>query len=322
MNALYHVCGLSKQSFHQYHNRLLEKIQEESYLKDMIAKIRWDHPTMCCRDMYFKICPVTMGRDAFEDFCREEGFMIVHAKSFRRTTDSSGVIRFENLTVNLILTTADQLWVSDITFFEVIDRFYFLTFITDAFTKRILGHSVSNRLFAEVTSLAALKMAIKTRGKEKFFDLIFHSDGGGQYYDKGFLKLTSDYAIRNSMCKYAWENPYAERVNGIIKNNYLKHRKIDTFEDLKKEVDRAVKLYNHEKPHKSLNRLTPVDFENRILAFGKQSEGDKSATEHESQKPGGNQPSGLMGNNPQALISLQNMKEIIVKHCQKAVNVI
>ncbi len=308
MNTLYTVCGISKQSFHKYHNRLLVKLQEEAYLRVMIEQIRQDHPTMGCRDMYYKICPETIGRDAFEDFCRQEGYMLASSKSYRRTTDSSGVIRFDNLTANLELTSADQLWVSDITYFELIDRFYYLTFITDAFTKRILGFSVSDRLLTEVTSLTALKMAIKTRGKEKLTGLIFHSDGGGQYYDKNFLNLTCHYEIQNSMCKYAWENPYAERINGIIKNNYLKHRQINTYEELKKQVDRAVKLYNNDKPHKSLNRLTPVEFENSILALGKQSDGEKSATEDENQKPEGIQPFGLMGNNPRVQISLQNMK--------------
>ena len=67
------------------------------------------------------------------------------------------------------------------------------------------------------------------------------------------------------MCKYAWENPFAERINGVIKNNCLKHRDISTYEQLEKEVDRSVKLYNHDKPHQSLNRQTPVDFENGIF---------------------------------------------------------
>ncbi len=312
MNTLYKVCGISKQSFHQYHNRMLKRMEEEAYFRDMIAKIRKDHPTMGCRDMYFKIRPVTMGRDAFEEFCRQEGYMITYPKRFRRTTDSTGVTRFDNLTVNLVLTAADQLWVSDITFYEVDGRFYFLTFIMDVFTKRILGYNVSRRLDTEATSLAALKMAMKTRGKKKFDNLIFHSDGGGQYYDKNFLKLTGSLGIQNSMCKYPWENPYAERINGIIKNNYLKHRGIKTYEDLKKEVDRAVRLYNNDKPHKSLKRLTPVAFESCILALGKQSDGEKSATEKEAQTPGGIQPSGLMGNNPRALISLQKMKENVV----------
>src|SRR5690606_17922988 len=91
------------------------------------------------------------------------------------------------------------------------------------------------------------------------------SDGGGQYYDKEFLALTAHEGLRNSMCEYPWENGKSERVNGIIKNNYLKHRNIKSYLDLIREVDRSVKLYNEKKPHKSLNRVSPLTFENSIL---------------------------------------------------------
>lgn len=272
---------ISKQSFHQYHNRLLVKLQEEAYLIKMIEEIRQDHPTMGCRDIYFKIAPDSVGRDAFEELCRQQGFMIKREKSFIRTTDSFGVKRFENLTKNLELTTADQLWVSDITYFEVGNRFYYLTFVMDAFTRRMLGYSVSKRLLTEDTTLVALKMAIKIRKKDNLKGLIFHSDGGGQYYDKNFLSLTGKYLIDNSMCKYAWENPFAERVNGVIKNNYLKHWGIETFSQLVQNVDRATILYNYEKPHKSLNRQTPIQFENSIFENGKQSSGSNIAPEYE-----------------------------------------
>ena len=321
MNKLFGAMGISKQSFHQYHNRLLLSLQEEAYVVKLINEIRRDHPTMGCRDMYFKIAPSSLGRDAFEELCRQQGFMVKRTRSFRPTTDSRGVIRFDNLTNELKLTTADQLWVSDITYFEVDNRFYYLTFVMDAFTRRILGYSASSRLFTEETTLAALKMALKTRNKDKHQGLIFHSDGGGQYYDKAFLELTKKFEINNSMCKYAWENPFAERINGVIKNNYLKHWEIKTFQQLEKSVDRAIKLYNQDKPHKSLNKLTPVDFEKSIFETGKQSGGEKSATEKENRMPGGSQPSGLKGNNPLVQISLWNKKKSNVEHCQKTVNV-
>lgn len=314
--------GTSKQCFHQYYNRLLASLQQEAYLTKLIQEIRQDHPTMGCRDMYFKIAPSNFGRDAFEEFCRQNGFMSKQVKNQRRTTDSCGVKRFENLTENLKLTGADQLWVSDITYFEADNRFYYLTFVKDAFTKRLIGHSTSMRLYTEDTTLVALKMAIKTRQKDNLMGLIFHSDGGGQYYDKAFLELTQRYKIKNSMCKYAWENPFAERINGTIKNNYLKHWNIKTFPELVKSVDRAVKLYNRDKPHKSLHRLTPIEFEMSIFGTGKQSDGEKSATEKENLMPGGVQPSGLKGNNPQAQISLRNKNKNNDNNCCKAVNVI
>lgn len=322
MNKLFITMGVSKQSFHQYHNTILIRQEEEAYLTDLIKEVRKDHPTMGCRDMYFKIVPGSLGRDAFEEFCRQNGFMSRIVRNFRRTTDSSGVKRYENLTKNLVLTGADQLWVSDITYYELGGRFYYLTFIIDAYTRRILGQSVSKRLFTEDTTIVALTMAIKIRKKDKLTGLIFHSDGGGQYYANVFLKLTERYDIENSMCKYAWENPYAERNNGVIKNNYLKHWEIRTFAELIQSVDRAVKLFNNDKPHKSLKRLTPMEFERRIFEAGKQSEGDETATEEETQMPGGVQPAGLKGNNPQAQRSPLNEKQNNVEHCRKTVNVI
>lgn len=322
MNALFRATGISKQSFHQYHNRLLLRLQEEAYLCKVVELIREDHPTMGCRDMYYKIRPNSMGRDCFEEFCRVNNYMLTPKKSYKRTTDSRGVIRFDNLTEDLHLTGADQLWVSDITYFEVQGEFNYLTFVMDAYTRRILGYSASKRLVTEDTTLKALTMAIKQRGKSSLKGLIFHSDGGGQYYDKAFLALTNKYSITNSMCKYAWENPYAERINGVIKNNYLIHRLIDCYSTLVKEVDRSCKLYNHEKPHISLGRLTPVEFENTIFESGKQSEREQPALVNKIQRPKGNQPSGMKGDNHQTKKSLQNRKPNEVEPYLKTVNAI
>lgn len=266
MNKLFKAVGISKQSFHQYHDRALLRMQEEENLKILIHQIRRDHPTMGCRDMYFKIRPQTLGRDSFEEFCREEGFMLQMTKRFKGTTDSRGVTRFDNLAKDLQLTGINQLWVSDITYFDLKGVFYFLTFTMDVYSRKIIGHVASKGMTTEETTLKALKKAITLRSKQDLTGLIFHSDGGGQYYDKEFLKLTAAYGIKNSMCIYSWENPYAERINGVIKNNYLVHRSIENYEELKKEVDRAVNLYNKDKPHKSLHRLTPDEFEKNYFS--------------------------------------------------------
>ena len=120
--------------------------------------------------------------------------------------------------------------------------------------------------------------------------LIFHSDGGGQYYDKGFLKLTGQHKLVNSMCEFAWENGKAERINGVIKNNYLKHRKISTYAELVIEVDRCVFLYNQDKPHIKLQRKSPIEFEKYYLCNGQKTEGEKSATENNSLPRGCSSP--------------------------------
>jgi putative transposase len=254
-------------------NRRMKTQEEHSYLIDIIYQIRRDHPTMSCRAMYFKINPKTLGRDKFESLCGEWGFISTRPINYHRTTNSNGVIRFENLLVNVNLTGMNQAFVSDITYYEVQGKFFYLTFILDAYTRCIIGHSVSDRLTTEKTTLPALKMAIKRR-KNIPAGIIFHSDGGGQYYDKAFLALTSLYKFKNSMCEHAYENGKAERINGIIKNNYLKYMVINNLYELTKSVDRVVELYNNSRPHKALKYQTPQLIEmEQLNLFSKQSRG-------------------------------------------------
>ncbi len=292
MNTLYRSLGISKQAFHQKMHRHNHHQEESLQLLLIIYQLREDHPTMGCRDMYYKLQPRQMGRDAFEQFCKEEQLGIERKKNYRRTTDSTGVIRFDNLIKNLVLHTINQVWQSDITYYELNNRFYYLTFILDAYSRRIVGHATSQRLTTECTTLPALQQAIHTRKNMDLSGLIFHSDGGGQYYDQEFLHLTVRHNILNSMCQYPWENGKAERVNGIIKSNYLQHRKIHTLEQLQKEVDRSVQLYNEDKPHIALQRKTPVKFETDYICNRQKADGEKSATEYKLHPKGNNSPSG------------------------------
>jgi len=267
---LYRAINISKQAVHKMLN-LKQKQQDESeQLKRFIDDIREDHPTMGLRDLYFKIMPDFMGRDKFEEFCKKSGYMIKNKSRYCKTTDSSGVKRFPNYIMDLKIERLNQVWQSDITYYEVGGKFYYITFIIDSYSRRILGYSVSKRLLTEHTTLPALKMALKTRQDVDLRGLIFHSDGGGQYYAHDFLEITKKKEIINSMCKNAYENGKAERLNGIIKNNYLRHRYINSLEKLLIEVDRAVLLYNHEKPHIELTRKSPIQFENNLLSLNRQ----------------------------------------------------
>jgi len=309
MNKLYKTVGISKQSFHQMMDRELRMRSEKKQLLMLIYQIREDHPTMGIRDMYYKLHPETMGRDVFESFCREESLTVERVRNWRRTTDSTGVIRFDNLLTEINLTAINQAWQSDITYFEINGRFYYITFIEDSFSRRILGYSVSRRLTTSQTTLPALKKAIRLRVKEavSIVGVIFHSDGGGQYYARDFLKLTRKEGIVNSMCEYPWENGKVERLNGVIKNNYLIHRQIDSFEKLQKEVDRTVLLYNKEKPHIELQRKTPNQFEKDYLWNGQQSDGDKSTTEFTTQNPEDFSALRAEDNNPSGLNITQEL---------------
>ena len=244
--------------------------EEVGYLKQIVWDIRQDHPTLSSRAMYHMIMPESIGRDKFEGLCREWGYNSERIINHQKTTNSNGVIRFENHLAGLVLTDVNQAFSSDITYFDVGGRFYYITFIMDCFSRMILGHSVSKRLTTEQTTIPALQMAIKTRGRILPPGMIFHSDGGGQYYAKEFVSITTKYKLVNSMCEYPWENGKAERINGTIKNNYLKYLDIKTFEELVESVDHTVSLYNKERPHKSLNYLTPLAFEKKKLLLAQQ----------------------------------------------------
>jgi transposase InsO family protein len=239
--------------------------EEIGYLKLIIQEVRKDHPTLSFRAMYYKIQSQNIGRDRFELLCKDLGFTVSRKHNKHRTTNSTGVIRFDNLLENLVLDRINQAWSSDITYFEISGVFYYITFILDCYSRLIIGHSVSKRLLTEQTTLPALQMALKMRKNNIPDGLIFHSDGGGQYYDKEFIKLTQKYQMQNSMCEMAYDNGKAERLNGVIKNNYLAYYTIKSFDELVENVDRAVSLYNNDRPHKSIKYKTPIAFEKSLL---------------------------------------------------------
>lgn len=237
---------------------------KQEYLRQLewiVPQIRKDHPGMSLRDLYQIIQPEKLGRDQFEAHFQALGYGVARKRRKFRTTDSTGVKRFENLMMDVRLTAVNQVWVSDITYYRIDDRFYYLTFIMDLYSRRIVGYSVSLTLRMVKTSLKALERAIQLRKGESLNGLIFHSDGGGQYYSDVFLKRTKEVGIQHSMGKTAIENPHAERLNGIIKNNYLRHYNPQTYKQLKTMTAKAIKMYNEQKPHQALKKLSPVQFE-------------------------------------------------------------
>lgn len=263
MNALYRAMGVSKQSFHQRLEREMSHLEEEAYLLVLIKQIREDHPCMSSRQMYRLISPVHLGRDKFEVFCFANGFKISVKRAYHRTTNSLGVTRFENLLVRFELTGVNQVWVSDITYYRIGDKFYYLTFILDLYSRFIVGHSTSENLLTNYTTIPALKMALKDRKPHQ--ELIMHSDGGGQYYCKDWLRLTEANKLKNSMCESVYENAHAERINGTIKNDYLIHYGPQDYSQLIGMTTKAVMKYNLERPHQSLGNLSPHEFEKSSL---------------------------------------------------------
>lgn len=264
MSRVYDYINSSRQAFHQKLDRHLRRLEYEAYLRPILQDLRVEHPGVAARQLYWILQPEQIGRDRFETLCFQLGLKLEKKKAFKRTTDSSGVVRFVNLVTGRELTGINQVWVSDITYYQIGNDFYYLTFIMDLYSRKIVGYSVSQRLITEVTTLPALQMALKARQPQP--GLIFHSDGGGQYYSKAFVELTAQNGIHNSMCDSVFENPNAERINGTIKNQYIKGYNPTSYSQLIKSTERAIRNYNYVRPHSMLGNTAPGIYEQYLLA--------------------------------------------------------
>jgi putative transposase len=261
LNRFFLCTGTTKQAFHQNLSRYCTHKEALAQLELIVWQARRDHPGMGLRDLYYMIRPQHLGRDRFERHFKALGYGIGVKRSYRRTTDSRGVIRFDNLIADLKLEGINQVWVSDITYYRIGDVFYYLTFVMDIYSRRIVGYSVSETLRTIHTTIPALQMGLKTRDSSVIEGLIIHSDGGGQYYSTEFKELTKKAKMRNSMGETVFENPHAERINGIIKNNYIKSYAPTAFAQLKAMTKKAVEKYNLEKTHSALGRISPIQYE-------------------------------------------------------------
>jgi len=294
MTGFYEIADISRQALHKHLNRKLIRMAQEDSIISMARELRKEHPMMGCRKMFYALMPQTWGRDRFELLLLSKGFRVKYAPNYIRTTESQRKYVFPNLTMGMELTNVNQLWATDITYYSVGETFYYLTFIEDVYSRRILGYFASNSLRAEA-NIRALKMAFLVRKQYVFPKLIHHSDRGSQFIDEDYLELIKKGKITLSMCIEAWENPFAERINGIIKNEYLKYQSIKNLNELKQQLKCAVDSYNYRRPHWSLpNKLSPVNFENYLLTLDTQQRPTvKLYTEEKAKVEGASSPINL-----------------------------
>lgn len=275
---MYKFSGISRQSFFENEARQKKDNAKVSVLIEHIKTVRGEQPCLGARKIYHKMLNDSklladienIGRDKFEMILLNNGFRIRKIKAYLKTTVRGPYI-FKNLIANFVPDAPDQVWVSDLTYYIVVQqgqvRHYYLTLIMDKFTRRCLGYAVSDNMITESTTLPALEMALKNRSvakDQKLPKLIFHSDGGGQFSDKAFLSRLSEHDIQSSMGKQAYENPNAERLNGIIKNEYLLPWGVNSFSELEVKTPKAVYLYNAQRPHFALRYFTPAAFEKSL----------------------------------------------------------
>lgn len=230
-------------------------------LIDQVEKRREEHPGEGLEKLYGHLQPEGIGRDKFCQVFQQLGYGIRRQPNRMRTTIAAHKV-FENLIEGLVVTGPHQVWQTDITYIRLADRFYYLTFIMDVYTRQIVGYAVSDNLRAEA-NLKALRMALSQVSSSQLDRLVHHSDRGSQYTDGAYLALLRSYGITISMGKKAADNAYAERVNGIIKNEYLIPRGLISFKQLTYWCRQAVSDYNTQRHHRGLGRISPREYERR-----------------------------------------------------------
>jgi putative transposase len=257
---------MSRQAYYQAIKADMEAKDDHQRYLLLIVGLREIHPGMGLREIYRVAQPERIGRDAFMHLGLANGYQLQCRANPTRTTYSTKSHRYSNLLGGKWFTDVNQLWSSDITYFQVHGVTYYIVFILDVYSRRIVGWNAETNMRTE-SLMCALKLALATRGVKNYQNaLIHHSDKGTQYASNLYTEALEAHGIQISMCNEVYENTHIERVNGTIKNQYLEHWKgdITDLKSLKKHLDKAVNTYNNLRSHASLNRLTPVQFEKHI----------------------------------------------------------
>ena len=265
--SLEQLCALFGKTRQAYYRRLsynYHEYAEDCIILDLVYEYRKDMGRLGGRKLWALINQrlpeqFSVGRDRLFDILDRENLK-VHQKKRRytKTTYSSRwMYQWPNLIRDLIPTASNQVWVSDITYVDTASGFVYLHLVTDAYSKKILGWCLSPTLHADYT-LRALQMAMRNVGCN-LNGLIHHSDRGCQYCCERYVKLLQDNGILISMteCGNPKENAIAERVNGILKMEWLNYENFTGIVDARIRIAQIIDIYNTRRPHLSLNYSTP-----------------------------------------------------------------
>lgn len=267
--------GISRQAYYKRQNKLKKLESEREVILDLIKPIRKRMSRVGTIKLYDMIKNdmaknnVNMGRDKLFTFLRQEKMLVKKKKNYTKTTDSFHRFRkHKNLIKDIEVNAPEQVWVSDITYIKTELGHTYLSLITDYYSKKIVGYHLADNLKTE-SSLIALKMAIKSR---QYPDrkLIHHSDRGFQYCSDDYIAMLTDNNIQPSMTEVydPYENAIAERVNGILKDEFDIGEGFVNLQQASKEIKYAIETYNTFRPHFSCQKLTPQqahDFGNYTL---------------------------------------------------------
>lgn len=267
MKSLCGLFGYSRQSY--YNHREPNAFAEdaiEPLLVEKAREYRALNPGLGCAKLYiilkdmFEQTGCMPGRDAFIELLRRHGLMVqIKRRRHYKTTDSSHHYhKYDNLIKDVVPSRPNEIWVSDITYVETKEGVCYLSLITDAYSRKIVGWDVGPTLEATYP-IRALKMALSTIDDATAATLIHHSDRGCQYCSNAYVQELKSRSISISMTQSGdpLENAIAERANGILKTEWLYRMEIPTREQCKTELKRIICFYNTERPHRSIGMQTP-----------------------------------------------------------------
>lgn len=259
------MLGYSRQAYYQQKKQIEKESLQYGLLINEVLDIRKTQRRLGCRKLIHKLeqfmsqHQIIIGRDAFFDLLSERNLLVRRRKRRKPITTFSDhwMRKYPNLIEGFYPTAPNQLWVSDITYIVVGNGFAYLSLITDAYSRKIVGFYLSKDLSAE-GCIRALEMALNNN--PVLGRLIHHSDRGSQYCCSDYVKILNDNFIKISMTQNGdpRENAIAERVNGILKDELLDKSHLN-YEEAVRNVSIAISIYNHQRPHGSIDYLTPIE---------------------------------------------------------------
>ena len=254
--------GIDRQVYYRKIKRRIIKQDKAQLVVKMVLEIRTQMPRIGAKKLYYllgnDLKVLKTGRDKFIDILRANHLLILPKRSYHITTNSHHRFRkYKNQLLDLKINKPEQVWVSDITYIGKREKPCYLSLITDAYSKKIVGYNVSDNLNTE-SSLVALRLAIKQR-KNKEMPLIHHSDRGLQYCSNEYQKILNKNEIQPSMTQNSdpYENAVAERINGILKQEFYIDKYNKDLPIMKQIIKETVDIYNEKRPHLSNHMLTP-----------------------------------------------------------------
>lgn len=264
--SLCRLFGKSKQSYYKQIPTQVNNFLEEEMIIEMVNKIRKRAKTSRWggRKLHGLLkeelegFSIKIGRDKLFSLLSKNGLLVSPRKRKYYTTQSHHWLRkYDNLIENMVVSRINQVWVSDITYVKFNQDVFYLYLITDAYSQKIVGFYISTNLKAS-SAVKALQMALK-ENEINANRLIHHSDRGVQYCSQEYIKILSKHGVLVSMTKPAspQENAIAERINGILKEEWLYDLKLKKGENPHRKINEIIKIYNEIRPHNSLNNLAP-----------------------------------------------------------------